>query len=146
VRVNPNGRKVYRCMYRHGKTRRFHTIGNAELMTLPEAREKALAILGIVAQGALPDSKRQARKSSITFSDFLLREYAPWRVSNRKGGQAEINRLKTNFLARFGEWLPILPEKGSSKLYSNVMQSTDDSELRMKMLKPLVGACDWLFG
>jgi hypothetical protein len=48
LRVNPNGKMVYRCAYIRGKVA---TIGKAEMLTPAQARDRAKQVLGDAAMG-----------------------------------------------------------------------------------------------
>lgn len=88
-RVQPTGRKTYIVEYKRGK--RF-TIGNAQVLTPSQAREKARAILVQVAEGIDPAAeKRQAR--AATLRGFIESEFRPWARANRKRGDENCNRI-----------------------------------------------------
>jgi len=97
VRVNTNGHKIYRCMYRQDGIRRIYTIGDSELTTPSEAREQAKAILGNAIQGHLPNKQKP---KTLTLEQYIETEYTSWRIANTKSGQTEVNRLK-KFYAEF---------------------------------------------
>lgn len=101
VRVFSTGKKTYRCFCRHDGIKSNVTIGKVELFTVSEAREKAKVILGNAAQGIVPEP-RANKKNKLTLCEFIEKEYAPWRLTNRKDGKSEIEKLRTKFLETFG--------------------------------------------
>ncbi|MGD9152192.1 MAG: site-specific integrase [Gammaproteobacteria bacterium] len=101
VRVFASGAKSYLCYYRHEGIKKNVTIGSVELFTVSQAREKARIILGNVASGIFSDAEKKT-KQVITLKNFIEQEYEPWRLSNRKDGKAEIDKIKTKFFEQFG--------------------------------------------
>lgn len=99
VRVNISGKLLYMCEYARGKR---VTIGKVGVLTIAQARDKALAILGEAAKGLDPrDSKRN--KTGITLSQFLTNEYSPWVLEHRKVGQRTLNHISRCFVKDFGD-------------------------------------------
>lgn len=117
LRVNPNGKVVYRCAYTRGKVA---TLGKADVLTPAQARDHAKQMLGDAAVGIYPNTTNKRVTSAITLSEFLEGEYGQWRLLNRKYAEEELVRLKVNFAHDFGavplqEILPLLIEKWRSK-------------------------------
>ena len=46
LRVYPSGRRVYVCAYRVNRRKRMARLGRADVLTLDQARKKAMAYLG----------------------------------------------------------------------------------------------------
>lgn len=67
LRVRDNGKKTYAI--RWGSSRKM-TLGDATLLTLPEAREAAILRLGEVIEGEDPVAKREAQKKNPTVEDL----------------------------------------------------------------------------
>lgn len=74
VRVQPSGHRSFVVEYGRGK--RF-TIGDASVLTIGQARTKALEVLGQVATGVDPQQEKRRAKAE-TLGDFLTSFYEPW--------------------------------------------------------------------
>jgi hypothetical protein len=68
--VYPSGRRVYVCSYRFRRRKRLATLGRADVLTLDQARKKAIAYLGKVASQEDPqdevDQKRELKTVEAT--------------------------------------------------------------------------------
>jgi integrase len=120
LRVNPNGKIVYRCAYARN---RVATIGKAGLLTPAQARDRAKQMLGDAAGGVYPDVSGQSQTTTLTLSNYLDEHYKEWRLLNRKNATDDLARLKVNFLEEFGslplsDITPLLIEKWRSKKLS----------------------------
>lgn len=111
VRVNTNGRKFFRCLFRQNNQRKYITIGSTELLTVTEAKEKAKIILGMAANGVSPIAELESKKSVHTLKEYIDYEFAPWCETSRKAGKEDIKKIRTNFFDNFGDkkLLDILP-------------------------------------
>lgn len=98
LRVNPNGKHVYRCEYARGKR---ITIGKANVLTPMQARDKALEILADAAKGDDPQLLRK-RKKCQTLQAFIENEYKPWVETNRKDAERTLERIHGCFVKPFG--------------------------------------------
>ncbi|WCL55541.1 tyrosine-type recombinase/integrase [Gimibacter soli] len=74
VRIKPTGVKSYLIQYRNenGQSRRA-TVGRDGVLTLDEARKKAKALLGRVANGADPREEVVEKRSAVRFDDMTKR-------------------------------------------------------------------------
>ena len=125
LRVLPSGRKVYRCEYARGKR---ITIGDTNLFTSAQARDKAKEILGQAASGKDPRSKK-ANGDQLTLSKFIATIYAHWLSANRKDPKPDLDRLNANFAEEFGakkltELSVLAIEKWRNKRLSKVKPAT----------------------
>lgn len=109
LRVQPSGWKSYVVEY--GRGRRL-TLGRADVMTLAQARREAARILGEVAAGKTPTSRRKKTTGPLTLGGFIEGHYGPWVLEHRRSGRATLNRLKACFgglwdreLAQINAWL-----------------------------------------
>jgi integrase len=88
--VQPTGHKAYKVVYSHqGRVRWFH-LGNAQAITLSDARRLASRVIFQVAEGKDPQAERKAARSAGTFGDLAARyvdDYA--RKHNRSWRQAD---------------------------------------------------------
>lgn len=107
LRVYPSGRKTYKCEYARG---RRITIGDAEVVTVAQARERAKQILGDAARGLDPKDAKESRKYGnkvLTFKQFFEMEYQPWlKAGKPETADATLQRLKSCFMDDFGD-LPL---------------------------------------
>lgn len=87
LRVQPSGVKSYIVEYARGRRK---TLGRATVMTLEQARRKALEVL------ADPVAATGPRKD-MELRDFLSKHYEPWVKANRKDGEATVKRLSACF-------------------------------------------------
>jgi len=88
-RVQPSGRKSYVVEYARG---RRITIGNAEVLTPEQGRNKAKKILGQAAEGIDPAvAKRKANAN--TLEAFIEQEYRPWAKAHRKHGDVWCDQI-----------------------------------------------------
>ncbi len=145
IRINPNGKMVYRCAYIRGKVA---TLGKAEVLTPAQARDRAKQILGDAAAGIYPGVSRKNSPSVLTLNYFLKHQYSEWRLLNRKNAKDELARLKANFEKEFGncglEELSSLPiEKWRSKrLNQGIKPSTVNRDITV-LKSVLAKAAEW---
>lgn len=103
LRVQPTGRQTYYLQYGRGRRVR---IGDAQVVTLEQARQRARSLLGEIADGADPGAQRRALKAIPTLRAFLddsdKDSYGYWVVRNRRDGAATLARLRRCFLHDFG--------------------------------------------
>src|SRR6267142_1163513 len=78
IRVAPTGSKSFVLLYRHkGRPRRM-TIGRYPVVSLAEARRRAIEALGEVARGVDPQAQKAVKKHGIRFDetvDMFVRTY-----------------------------------------------------------------------
>ena len=100
LRVRPGGSKTYRCNYKRGAS---VTIGDANVLTVHQARTIAITILGDIAKGIEPKKNLEQKKqttSNITFQSFLDTLYLPWfKQTHPKTRDSDIRHLKRLFHA-----------------------------------------------
>ena len=70
LRVYSSGRRVYVCSYRVNQRKRLATLGRADVMTLDQARKKAVTYLGKVASNEDPQSELDAIQSRKTLGEL----------------------------------------------------------------------------
>ncbi|WOE74659.1 tyrosine-type recombinase/integrase [Alterisphingorhabdus coralli] len=101
VRVTPEGRKSFYATYRYGIRQRRQTLGTYPIVTLAEARERALDTFRKVEQGIDPQNVRRSEFMTLSDGvDAFIRQYAKpqnkcWKETNRA--------LKRELVSRFGE-------------------------------------------
>lgn len=70
LRVHPSGRRVYVCAYRVNRRKRLATLGRADVLTLDQARKKATAYLGKVANLEDPQDERDQQRQLKTVDEL----------------------------------------------------------------------------
>jgi hypothetical protein len=97
VRVRPTGAKSYVVVYRAGAGRgapvRRYTIAAVGKITPEDARTRAKAILGAVAQGRDPANQKTAERGTPTVAETADQFMADHVRAKRKPGTAEPTRL-----------------------------------------------------
>lgn len=91
LRVSPSGRKCYYVQIERGQKRK---LGDANILTLQQARTKAIEMLN---GGEIKGQAEQRGKSEITLGKFLLDEYRPHVLDSQKSGEATIARILSTF-------------------------------------------------
>jgi Arm DNA-binding domain len=71
LRVFATGLRTYVCAYRVHRRRRIASLGRAILLTLDEARKKAVRYLGLAASNSDPQSEADALSSAITVGALI---------------------------------------------------------------------------
>lgn len=103
VRVLPSGGKSFVLWYRTDTGRkRFVTLGRYGVLTLPEARQKALEALRAIGAGSDPLGDRQADRQAVTvraFADTYLTRHAK---PAKKSWQADERRLRDHVIPALG--------------------------------------------
>ena len=94
LRVSPTGNKSFVLLYRHkGRSRRL-TLGKYPIVSLAEARNRAVAALGEVARGVDPQVNKAATSHTMRFDDtvdIFVRTYCS--QHNRASTRRETERL-----------------------------------------------------
>jgi integrase len=102
--VQPSGAKTFRLLVRvHGKQINF-TIGNADLMSLGEARTKARGILGEIAAGNDPrEAKREAAAAAADTVARVARDFVRLHVKPNLRRSREMERqIEKELIPRLG--------------------------------------------
>ncbi len=107
LRVYPTGRMTYKCEYARG---RRITIGDTEVVTVAQARERAKQILGDAARGLDPKDAKESRKYGnkvLTFKQFFQSEYKTWLKANKpETADITLQRIENRFMKYLGH-LPL---------------------------------------
>lgn len=97
LRVEPSGRKSWFIDYFfpvRSKTRHNIRIGDADVLTITQAREIAIGNLADVSRGIDPYKKKEKKSGEMTLRTLLEEHYAPWVETNHSTTNA------TDFLRR----------------------------------------------
>ncbi|MGV8991285.1 MAG: tyrosine-type recombinase/integrase [Thiobacillus sp.] len=97
LRVQPSGSLAFYCSYRNqqGKRNRV-SLGRHPTISPAQARAHARQVLASVVKGEDPATTARPKKVH-TFETYLDKEYGPWVKSNRKTGEATLDRIKASF-------------------------------------------------
>ncbi len=104
LRVQPSGVMSYYFSYRTEQGRRArYRIGKHGTVSPAQARDEALSLSARVIAGEDIQAKKKAERAtaqaakSQTLSGFLEHQYGPWALSQRKTGEATLQRISSNF-------------------------------------------------
>jgi len=107
IRVYSTGKMTYKCEYGRGKRM---TLGDVQVLTVLQARDRAKQVLGDLARGLDPKAAKEARKYGdkvVTFKTFFENEYTPWLKVNKPETHAvTCQRLENRFMQHIG-YLPL---------------------------------------
>jgi integrase len=98
IRVQPTGRKTWKCIYaRHGRTRWLH-LGGADAIGLADARTLAAEAMLAVARGKDPAAEKKAERGAGTFAELAesyVEQHAKKHNKSWKQGEALVSRYAT---------------------------------------------------
>jgi len=94
LRIQPTGKKTFIVEFARGKR---ITIGDAAILTLTQARNTAIEVLGKAAQGIDPREERRPKSEPMTLRQFIDSQYRAWAESNHKSGDAHVKRIEACF-------------------------------------------------
>lgn len=146
LRVQPSAHLSYIVQVGRGKRL---TIGDARILTPTQARQKARAVLGAVAEGRDPKSVLRVEEgpSAPTLSAFLAETYGPWVEANRKWGAGTVARIRSRFaefletpLDQIAAWN--VEKWRKARLAEGVTVNTCNRDL-MALKAALARALDW---
>ena len=101
VRVLASGSRVYSVLYGPANGRKWHRIGDANVMSLEQARAAAHEVLARIAHGANPsaDKARARLEAQKTFGALLEPYFTRQRQGRRESTVREIERYLNNHAA-----------------------------------------------
>src|ERR1700759_5405473 len=91
LRVYPTGRRVYVCSYRVERRKRLAMLGRADVLTLDQARKKAMAYFAKAANQEDPKSDLDAQRQLKTIdelSEAYIENYAKKKKKTWKDDQS----------------------------------------------------------
>lgn len=94
LRVEPSGKKTYLVDYSFAGRRNTEKIGDASILNVSQAREKAREFLASITMGNDP-SKNGASIESL--GDLIDDHYAEWSLANRKSGEKNLKLLRSSY-------------------------------------------------
>lgn len=98
LRLYPSGRKAYLLRYTYNGTRQVITIGGAEVLTLGEARKRAIALKQVLLDGHNPAERRL----EPTLQEFAAIYIANHAKPHKRSWQKDEQRLNKHLLPVFG--------------------------------------------
>lgn len=107
VDVLKSGRKSFRLRYRFEKNLRVATIGDAEVMSLEEARQRAREILGLARGGKDPRAGKDLGEGQVVtkgprLRDFLLESYLPYVKGYKRSWATDESMIRNHLLPALG--------------------------------------------
>src|SRR5262245_21424176 len=102
LRVYPSGRRIYVCSYRVNRRKRLAKLGRADALTLDQARKKAQAYLGQVANNEDPQIALDALKSAPTVAQLAKAYIEGHARPKKKSWRNDESKLQRNLLPEFG--------------------------------------------
>lgn len=102
VDVLANGRMTYRVRYRLDGHQRIHTLGDARLLTVDEARDKARSALRKVLAGGDP-KQDSLPEDGPTVSHFYLQQYLPFVKSYKRSWDTDETMIRNHLIPALGD-------------------------------------------
>lgn len=102
VDVLANGRMTYRVRYRQFGRQRVHTLGDARLLTVGEAREKARIVLRKVLAGGDPKAV-PTLTDGPTIGYFFLEQYLPYVKSYKRSWETDESMIRNHLVPALGD-------------------------------------------
>ncbi|PID64350.1 MAG: integrase, partial [Gammaproteobacteria bacterium] len=103
VRVYPTNKKSFVITYRHNRRKRIKVIGNCDLLTVTQARDKARRDLVGLLDGIDPLDSRDSMRDAMLFSDFAEMYMNRYSKPHNKGWKSDESRIRVHLLPRFGK-------------------------------------------
>lgn len=103
VDVLTSGRMAYRVRYRRDGKKRVHTLGDARLLTLAEAREKARNALRKVMAGGDPEKTADLPVNGPTVRQFYLQQYLPFVKSYKRSWDTDESVIRNHLIPALGD-------------------------------------------
>jgi len=107
LRVYPSGRRVYVCSYRVRRRKRLATLGRGDVLTLDQARRKAVAYLGKVASHEDPQDELQQQRELKRVDELCEEFVAEHSKKKKKTWKADKSTLDRHILPKLGSRLAV---------------------------------------
>lgn len=101
VDVLPNGRMAFRVRYQQDGRKRSHTLGDARLLTVAEARDKARTALRKVIAGGDPKAM-DLPVDGPTIEYFYTQQYLPYVKSYKRSWDTDETMIRNHLLPAIG--------------------------------------------
>lgn len=102
ILVSKNGRKFFYVRLTFEKRKYAVKLGEFPALTVNEARQKVWQLRNDLMQGVDISRKQQAILSTPTFKQFVQTDYLPYATIHKRSVAADISKLRTHLLQRFG--------------------------------------------
>lgn len=102
VDVLASERMSYRVRYRQDKKQRIHTLGDARLLTVNEAREQARLVLRKVLAGGDPKSS-DLLAEGLSLESFFIGHYLPYVKSYKRSWATDETMIRIHLLPALGD-------------------------------------------
>jgi integrase len=102
LRVYPSDRRVYVCSYRLCRRKRLASLGRADVLTLDQARKKAIAYLGKVAANEDPQEELDQLRSQKTVAELCAAFIEKHAKRKRIAWKDDESCLKRRILPKLG--------------------------------------------
>lgn len=102
VDVLANGRMAFRVRYRQDGKKRGHTLGNARLLTVAEARDKARTALRKVIAGGDPKAV-DLPIDGPTIAHFYTQQYLPYVKSYKRSWDTDETMIRNHLVPALGD-------------------------------------------
>lgn len=102
VDISANGRMAYRVRYRQDGKKRGHTLGDARLLTVVEARDKARHALRKVIAGGNPKTV-DIFFDGPTIEHFYTEQYMPYVKSYKRSWNTDESMIRVHILPALGD-------------------------------------------
>ncbi len=98
LRILPSGQKIYTLLYmdQAGRRKRL-TLGNADVLSVAQARILARQRQADIAKGIDPSEEKKKAKRNLTLRQFMDEHYTPWLLSNLRSGKEVDKSLRRAF-------------------------------------------------
>ena len=103
IDVLRSGRKSYRLRYRNNKLLKVVTLGNAQNISLEQARKLAQNFLLKVSQGAMATAVQDALTvKGLSIEDFFNLHYLPFVKSYKRSWSTDVSMIKNHIVPKLG--------------------------------------------
>ena len=104
LEVRRSGGKTWYLRYTNERGRqRCFRLGDAGLISLPQARKKVSKILVRLALGEDPVVQKKLKRAVPTFENFVIHSYLPYVKTYKRSWDSDVSLLKVHLLPRFAE-------------------------------------------
>ncbi len=105
LRVYPSGHRVYVCSYRVNRRKRLARLGRADVLTLDQARKKAIAYLGKAASLEDPQDALDEQRQLKTVAELATGYLENHAKKKKKKWKDDLSILKRQVLPKLGSRL-----------------------------------------
>lgn len=124
VRVQPTGKKSFVCQYRVAGKKTRATIGDAGVVKLPAARNKARAIINAAVSEGRNHSQAERKAKVETLGGYIKHYYRPYAEKHIRSHVDILARLARNFNHLYDKKLADLSEKDIERWRQNKAKAT----------------------